>query len=88
MGATGPTLNTPRLTLRPFRSEDAPALFTILSEPNIRQSTRPPFFVSCAPVCRGRARLYWRAKTQRSCRQIRCVHAARRKLALHKGRSL
>ena len=37
MGATGPTVTTPRLTLRPFRGEDAPALFTILSEPNIMQ---------------------------------------------------
>lgn len=37
MGATGPVIRTPRLTLRPFRPEDAPALFTILSEPHIMQ---------------------------------------------------
>lgn len=30
-------LHTQRLTLRPFRNEDAPALFAILSEPNIMQ---------------------------------------------------
>lgn len=35
-------LHTQRLTLRPFRNEDAPALFAILSEPNIMQSV-PPF---------------------------------------------
>ena len=40
MGAAGPaepTIRTPRLTLRLFRPEDAPALFTILAEPNIMQ---------------------------------------------------
>jgi len=30
-------LTTPRLTLRPFRTDDAPALFAILQEPDIMQ---------------------------------------------------
>jgi ribosomal-protein-alanine N-acetyltransferase len=33
----GFAITTPRLTLRPFRADDAPALFTILQEPNIMQ---------------------------------------------------
>lgn len=33
----GPAITTPRLTLRPFRPDDTPALFTILNAPDIMQ---------------------------------------------------
>ena len=49
-------LTTPRLTLRPFRADDAPALFTILQEPNIMQYFPTPTTPDIARVERLIAR--------------------------------
>jgi [ribosomal protein S5]-alanine N-acetyltransferase len=49
-------LATPRLTLRPFRADDAPALFAILQEPNIMQYFPTPTTPDMARVERLIAR--------------------------------
>ena len=55
-GPAEPIISTPRLILRPFRPEDAPALFTILAEPNIMQHFPNPTTPDMARVQRLIAR--------------------------------